>query len=172
MTKDKLIQAAIANFAEFGYQGATMSKIAKEVGIKPASIYYFFDNKEALFKEAVKVILAHHFSSMKKTYHLQKEENLHTLFSELLRSILVHHTTFQNETKAYVTMVNSPISNIKREITAYLQRYNQWLVGQLMHTISAKHPELKEEKISSLIDYFIFIGNGLFWGLSFTKKMN
>ncbi|MDY0395532.1 TetR/AcrR family transcriptional regulator [Virgibacillus halophilus] len=42
MTKNKLVQATIKNFAAYGYQGATMSRIAKDVGIKPASIYYFF----------------------------------------------------------------------------------------------------------------------------------
>lgn len=165
MTKDKLVQATIKNFAAYGYQGATMSRIAKDVEIKPASIYYFFANKEALFKEAVHVILEHHFSKMRETFDKHKEEKINRLFSELLRSIVVHHTGYIDETKAYITMVNSPIPNIKNDVSDYLQEYNRWLVEQLMHTIQEKHPGLEKQAVSRLIEYFIFIGNGLFWAV-------
>ncbi|MDY0395533.1 hypothetical protein RWE15_15215 [Virgibacillus halophilus] len=86
-------------------------------------------------------------------------------FSELLRSIVAYHTGYMDETKAYITMVNSPIPNIKKDVGDYLQEYNQWLVEQLMLTIQEKYPGLEEQAVNRLIEYFIFIGNGLFWAV-------
>ncbi|MFK4997063.1 TetR/AcrR family transcriptional regulator [Bacillus sp. N9] len=38
--REKLINAAIKQYALHGYHGATVKKIADEVGIKPPSIYF------------------------------------------------------------------------------------------------------------------------------------
>ncbi|ASK63931.1 hypothetical protein CFK37_18095 [Virgibacillus phasianinus] len=165
MTKNKIILATINNFSTHGYHGATMSKIAKEVDIKPASLYYFFESKEDLFKQAIQVILDNHFSSMKTSFFNHKKENITNLFSELFRSIVYHHTSNIVETKAYVTMVSSPIPNIKKEVSEYLVQYNEWLLKNLTGVIKGQYTNLDEHTIRKIIDYFIFIGNGLFWGI-------
>lgn len=170
MTKDRIIEATIRNFAEHGYQGASMRKIAEDVGIKPASIYHFFENKQKLFIEAIKVILNHHFSSMKETFEQYQSDSLHILFSELLNKITFHHTSNQEETKAYVLMVNSSIPDIKEEVRHYLETYDSWLVTQLMEIIVIRYPHLDTEEIKEIIDYFIFLGNGLFWGIIIYEK--
>ncbi|MDO7486917.1 TetR/AcrR family transcriptional regulator [Peribacillus frigoritolerans] len=45
MKRQELIDAALLHYSLHGYQGATMKKIADEVGIKPASIYFFIKTK-------------------------------------------------------------------------------------------------------------------------------
>lgn len=164
MTRDKIIAVTIRNFAAFGYQGTSMRNIANEVGIKPASIYHFFANKQELIIEAVRMILDHHFSSMKMTFgnHI----SITTLFSELLNKVVSHHTQHAEETKAYIMMVNSPMAEIKQEVQAYLENYNQWLVDHLMDAIGSRYPHLLNIEIEEIIDHFIFIGNGLFWGVN------
>ncbi|WP_373893733.1 TetR/AcrR family transcriptional regulator [Virgibacillus sp. CBA3643] len=170
MKKNEIIQATIHNFAAHGYHGATMSKIAKEVDIKPASLYYFFKNKEDLFKEAIDLILDNHFSSMRTSFLRHQNENIIDLFSELLRSIVSHHTGNIVETRAYVAMISSPIPNVKKEVSEYLTHYNNWLFENLTGVIERHHPDLTEHKIREVIDYFIFIGNGLFWGIVIYEK--
>ncbi|GEN29982.1 AcrR family transcriptional regulator [Cerasibacillus quisquiliarum] len=165
MTREKLILAAINNFSEHGYHGATMAKIAKDVDIKPASIYYFFKNKEELFKAALEHILENHFTSMKRTFETSKAKPINDLLCNLLDSIVKHHTTYTEETRAYVTMITAPIPKIKETIMAYLDSYHTWLVKRLLNIIILNHPELNRHDIRKLIDYFIFIGNGLFWGV-------
>jgi AcrR family transcriptional regulator len=49
ITKDKIIEESRQLFAEKGYEGTSMSDVAEAVGIKKASLYYFFKNKEILF---------------------------------------------------------------------------------------------------------------------------
>lgn len=49
MSYDKIKQAALKHFARDGYEGASLSQIASEVGIKKPSIYNHYAGKEELF---------------------------------------------------------------------------------------------------------------------------
>ncbi|GGA90292.1 TetR/AcrR family transcriptional regulator [Ornithinibacillus halotolerans] len=165
MTKEKLVQATIKNVAKFGYQGASMRKIAEEVGIKPASIYHFFPNKQELVIEAMRMILNHHFSSMRAVFEKEQHTSINVVFSELFNSLVFHHRSYQDETQAYVLMVNSEIPEIKVEVQKYLENYNEWLVEQLTDEIRVRYPHLHYKEVKEIIDHFIFLGNGLFWGV-------
>ncbi|WP_168198252.1 TetR/AcrR family transcriptional regulator [Crassaminicella thermophila] len=56
-TKNKIINSAIKNFFNLGYEKTSLSLIASEVGIKKPSIYYHFKNKEELFILSINHIL-------------------------------------------------------------------------------------------------------------------
>lgn len=56
-TKNKIINSAIKNFLNLGYEKTSLSLIASEVGIKKPSIYYHFKNKEELFILSINHIL-------------------------------------------------------------------------------------------------------------------
>jgi AcrR family transcriptional regulator len=47
--RDSIVRAAVAEFAEQGYQRASLNSIVKRLGISKGSLYQYFDNKEALF---------------------------------------------------------------------------------------------------------------------------
>ncbi len=49
MTKEKIKNAALKNFAINGYEGTSLAKIAQEVGIKKQSISTYFAQKEELY---------------------------------------------------------------------------------------------------------------------------
>lgn len=53
-TKEKIIEAAIDEFASKGYDDASMRKIAEIVGIKASSIYNHFKSKEDILEEIFK----------------------------------------------------------------------------------------------------------------------
>ncbi len=48
-TRNKIIVAASELFSLKGFKATTMSDIAAHVGLTKAALYYFFDNKEALY---------------------------------------------------------------------------------------------------------------------------
>ena len=50
-TRKQILEAASILFVERGFQGSSMRNIAESAGIKAASIYNHFDNKEQIFKE-------------------------------------------------------------------------------------------------------------------------
>jgi AcrR family transcriptional regulator len=47
-TRERIIEAAFAVFAEEGYAGASTRRIAAEAGVNPPALQYYFDSKEGL----------------------------------------------------------------------------------------------------------------------------
>jgi TetR/AcrR family transcriptional regulator len=47
--KEKLLESALAEFAEYGFEGARVDRIAKEAGVNKALIYYHFAGKTELY---------------------------------------------------------------------------------------------------------------------------
>jgi AcrR family transcriptional regulator len=52
-TREKILAAARSNFAEAGYEGATIRGIAGEAGVDPALVLHYFGSKEGVFLAAV-----------------------------------------------------------------------------------------------------------------------
>ncbi|WP_127784502.1 TetR/AcrR family transcriptional regulator [Rhodococcus sp. X156] len=52
-TREELLTAARARFAEQGYGGTTLRQVAGDVGVNPALVIRYFDSKERLFVEAL-----------------------------------------------------------------------------------------------------------------------
>lgn len=48
-SKDKILNAAIDEFSQYGFDGARVDRIAKRSKFNKAMIYYHFKNKEALY---------------------------------------------------------------------------------------------------------------------------
>ncbi|WP_342431727.1 TetR/AcrR family transcriptional regulator [Neobacillus sp. FSL H8-0543] len=57
MSAAKIRDVALKHFAHFGYEGASLSKIAEEVGIKKPSIYAHYKGKDDLFLSVVGHVL-------------------------------------------------------------------------------------------------------------------
>ena len=53
MSSKKIRDVALSHFANFGYEGASLSKIAEEVGIKKPTIYSHYKGKDDLFLSVV-----------------------------------------------------------------------------------------------------------------------
>ncbi len=54
-TRDRIIYCSLDLFSVKGYEGVSMRDIATEVGIKAASIYKHFSNKEAIYSAIVEL---------------------------------------------------------------------------------------------------------------------
>lgn len=56
-TKEKILEIAGRFFVKHSYKGVSLGMIADKVGIKKASLYYYFKNKEDLYFSALEKIL-------------------------------------------------------------------------------------------------------------------
>jgi TetR/AcrR family transcriptional regulator len=56
-TEGKVIAAAVQEFADYGYDGARVDRIAVRAKINKAMIYYHFKSKEALYERILKDLL-------------------------------------------------------------------------------------------------------------------
>jgi AcrR family transcriptional regulator len=53
--KEAILEAAIAEFGEKGYDGATIRAIAERADVDPALIHHYYDSKADLFADAVRL---------------------------------------------------------------------------------------------------------------------
>ncbi|MFA6251999.1 MAG: TetR/AcrR family transcriptional regulator [Candidatus Paceibacterota bacterium] len=58
ITKDKILEISGRLFVRHSYRGVSLSMIAEKVGIRKASLYYYFKNKEDLYFAAVEKMYA------------------------------------------------------------------------------------------------------------------
>lgn len=65
-SRDRLLQAAVAVFAEKGFHHATVRDICRQASANVAAVNYYFRNKEGLYAEA----LAHAFAEAEQRYPL------------------------------------------------------------------------------------------------------
>lgn len=54
-TREAILRAARAQFAEHGYDGATIRAIARTAGVDPALVLHYFGSKESLFAAAMQL---------------------------------------------------------------------------------------------------------------------
>lgn len=55
--KAEISQAAVRVFHRLGYQRASLSAVAADIGVDRATIYYYFSSKEDMFDEIVRSVL-------------------------------------------------------------------------------------------------------------------
>ncbi|HKM35293.1 MAG TPA: TetR/AcrR family transcriptional regulator [Lachnospiraceae bacterium] len=88
ITKERIFQAALNTFAQQGYEGARMDKIASEVGISKASLYFYFKSKEEIFQELFEDIIQKYSAKMKMIVEKNKDmsslERLSAIYREYL----------------------------------------------------------------------------------------
>lgn len=48
-TKEKILEAALNLFSQKGFTAVSIRDICKEVTIKESTVYYHFENKQAIF---------------------------------------------------------------------------------------------------------------------------
>lgn len=89
--KEQIIQAAITLLDRDGLEGVTLRRLAKELNIKAASIYWHIANKEVLLDEMANAILEEHFGAFDfKNDKRDWAKWLDTLAHELRAAMLAH----------------------------------------------------------------------------------
>jgi len=72
-SKEKIIRAAIEVFSIKGKHGATMDEIAARADLNKAMVYYYFGNKENLFRQALLYTFTQIFKKVMATLSKKRE---------------------------------------------------------------------------------------------------
>ena len=117
-TKEKILDAALSLFAEYGYNGTSVEEIAKKVGIKAPSLYKHYKGKEDILNALIDAAESRYEMSFGSEQHIgdipaSREEFIQsalekvsfTLHDPMIRKIRIFlvQEQFRNERLAEIT---------------------------------------------------------------------
>jgi AcrR family transcriptional regulator len=134
-----LVKAAASEFAEAGYDAATMSAVARRAGASIGSLYQFFPNKESLAR-ALRTQYAQEYEQLCTPLEGKvKSMSIDELASELV-SLMVD---FGRRHPAFLNLVEAPSAT---RIPEARERHRQWMARLLR----AHSPQLSTAKSLSI----------------------
>ncbi len=129
--RDEAIRAAASVFAEKGYHGASTTDIAERLGIKQASLYYYFDSKEQALSEVCLFGIQDYVSRMDTIV----DKNI-GMEAKLLAVVHSHLSAYRERNEALKVYNNERLylpenkrTEIKRLGSHYRERLEQMLIG-------------------------------------------
>ncbi|RDW16282.1 TetR family transcriptional regulator [Oceanobacillus arenosus] len=148
---NQIIEAAVKVFAENGYHGSQVSKIAKAAGVADGTIYLYFKNKEDIlitvfkekmgqFIEEIALATGKQVSAEKKLFtlidmHIKQLSNDHDLAIvtqlELRQSNVTLRRQINQVLKPYLTMIDN-IINVGIESKQFRKDINVPLMRQMI----------------------------------------
>ena len=88
-TRKRICEAAFRAFGRFGYDGVSMTRLAKESGVTKAALYWHFDSKQTLYADAMRRLIgifeAHVFEAVAD--ETDPVEQIFAMFSGLERLV-------------------------------------------------------------------------------------
>lgn len=91
-TRQKITEAALSLFAEYGYKGTSVKQIADAVGIKDASLYKHFRSKQEIL-DSILALVKNHIAEVSRTLGIPNDSDnqaTEKMFSNIEISELKH----------------------------------------------------------------------------------
>jgi TetR/AcrR family transcriptional regulator len=104
-SKREMIKAAgIKSFAMFGYQKTTLVDIAGMINMKKNSLYYYFESKDALFKEIIEDTIAEHYGKTEEILNSDRKasEKFFMMIDCLSKFIMQRTTDYTVKISSYL----------------------------------------------------------------------
>lgn len=95
-TQERILGAAIALFAERGYNGTSVSAISEAAGVSRSAVFWHFGDKASLFTEVFKRMLVPFMDRITNTYeHLSPGDQVFEMFSVYERFVTDNRATIE-----------------------------------------------------------------------------
>ncbi|SET98977.1 TetR/AcrR family transcriptional regulator [Paenibacillus sp. NFR01] len=180
-----VLQAATKCFSLFGYKATTMDQVARIANVGKGTIYTFFVNKEQLFDEILRGVIAEMKKIAEREIRRDKPffDNLHRVLDALLEFRSEHELFIKlsQESRDFGTpQAGEGLDKLESVVIEYLEREVEYAIGQgeikscdskivsivmfrlyivLTAELNKVHAPLSKEQIK---DYFhLFLAEGL-----------
>jgi TetR/AcrR family transcriptional regulator, biofilm operon repressor len=163
LTVHKIQDAAIKLFAENGYEKATMTEIAKSVGIKKPSIYAHFENKQEIFLSIIEELSSVYVAKFK--VEIEKYKNL-SLDAQLYSILESTRLFFQHEDLGL--FLKRMLLFPPKELEGYLLKRYEEFENQLLVIIRAIFEQglaqghIHHQNVDELVDGYIHLLDSCF----------
>jgi TetR/AcrR family transcriptional regulator, cholesterol catabolism regulator len=149
--KSEIIGAAVKLFAEEGYHSTTLDKVAADIGVSKATLYYYFRNKE----EIIRAILNRSLDRMKQTLEIKKA-SLST--TEKLRQFIEYHVVFGADDAELAKITFEQLNILPKRSREVLKRKQREIVDFLQDLLQQGNNEGTIKVSNTKIAAFAIIG--------------
>lgn len=148
-TREAILDAARRAFADHGYDGATIRRIAAEAAVDPALVHHFYGSKEQLFAAAVELPFR-----PSEILPILLEGDRDGLAERILRLFL--SIWDQPGASPFVALIRSASSN---EGAAVMLRefISREVIGRLARALGVPNAEMRATLVGSQLSGFAFV---------------
>ena len=132
----ELLEAAASEFAEVGYEAATMKAIAKRAGASIGAVYQYFPNKAAV----VSALRTQYVNEMEERWIHLEEATAGSSLKERTQSFVDAMIRFMEERPAYITIMDAPADSRRDKKT------RDRLRERLANVFRTRRPALSQEE--------------------------
>jgi TetR/AcrR family transcriptional regulator len=160
-TEIKILKAALAVFAEYGYNGATTNKIARKAGFSELTLFRKFKTKENLFN----TVLNYNTHKFKDEYHTILDGKKYDSSYEFFRNTMLNMAQFADNNIEFIRLM------------VFEKKIQEPVMGEFIHKIGGY---LQDNLVSSDINFpafsilmtssLIILGNEKYLGRSFADE--
>lgn len=149
----RILDAAVALFAERGYEAATMQDVAASIGMTAPALYYYYDSKQDLLFEVIESNLARIVSRIESLTAATATEELtafvreHTRFQlEGVAGARVYNAMFLGTSTMYAALSRSQ----QARITALRQRFRGRLDAILERGLATREFRIEDRMVTAM----------------------
>jgi AcrR family transcriptional regulator len=132
----ELLEAAVVEFAEVGYDAATMKAIAKRAGASIGAVYQYFPNKEAI----VSALRTQYVNEMEEQWIKLEEGTAGLSVKERTQSFVDAMIRFIEEHPAFTAILDAPAKS-KRD-----KKIRDEICGRLGNVFRTRRPAVSQEQ--------------------------
>lgn len=154
--RDEISEAAIRVFNRKGFQGASMTAVAEELGVERASLYYYFSSKEALFDDVVRTVVERNLDFVNRiaASRISPRRKIRELIVALMSSYGEHYPLFY----IYIRENLSHVSDARSEWSATMREMNRQTTDTVTTIIEEGYADKSIRRIGDarVVAYGIF----------------
>ncbi len=129
-TRRMLLEAATAEFAREGYNGANINRISRAAGFAKGTIYNYFPSKRALMLALIDLIASSHHEFMLE--QVQQEEDRVLLLQRFFQAGLEWIIENLSQGRVMLTILNGPDADFKQRMWQGYQPMHQLLINDIL----------------------------------------
>jgi len=146
--KSEILDAAAKVFIKYGYQGATMEKVAAEAGFSASSLYHYFQSKEEIYEQ----LLLDNNAAFREI--IEEVIQTNTRFRYKLH-LLVNKMSnlFESRRDFFLLFMSSPFYTIKGFDEKFEKEFRSLLMPIFLQGVHEN--ELAENQVDDSLVFFV-----------------
>ncbi len=151
--KESIKNAGRELFVTYGFQKTTLEDIAAKIGLRKNSLYYYFPDKETLFKELIEDEVNYHFERLRKIVasHKSSKTKILSIIKELTNFVHERGNKYSITMKAFLE-INQIVEN---DFPEFKYQVSEIINNILKEGINNK--EFKKHNTKQVADDIVFL---------------